>query len=429
LTEGIKQTLAIAKGPLAAELVKTLKQAPGETAAIAPEATTIGATQAPEEVAALGKVAEIIPAPSTPTAPTKEKPAVQLTFPVAGTIVKEGIKIGAGKTAAIVPTKEEELFVSETVGGQEAALEAQQRMQGPPTIVGAGEATRKPEVAKTAAFTSGYPQLLEEPAPITGERPSEKPAVFSESIRPETTAQPTEVKTETKRPSVGPGTTVPQPASALFGFTQTGTVEKTATPKAPEVRATIVQIVEQTIQAVTLMRTKDETTISVTIKYPPIFEGATLKIVESSTAKHEFNITFDNLTPEARRLIETQANQVRLQQSLLERGYTLRNIVIAPEVKFGPTAPAALPTSSGEGQGEAERRGFKGFGEKETSAGQSRQRVADADPDHHGSKRGVGGGVQRPNGSLGDSVERRRGRPGVLILLRRPPKGAIAAGE
>jgi hypothetical protein len=334
-----------------------------------PEGTTEGViqTQKKPEIASERVEGSLL----APTTTTKQKPAAGFPFPGATARV-EDVDIGEGKTAALFPTKEEELLASETVGGQEAALEAQQRMQGPPTIVGAGEATRKPEVAKTAAFTSGYPQLLEEPAPITGERPSEKPAVFSESIRPETTAQPTEVKTETKRPSVGPGTTVPQPASALFGFTQTGTVEKTATPKAPEVRATIVQIVEQTIQAVTLMRTKDETTISVTIKYPPIFEGATLKIVESSTAKHEFNITFDNLTPEARRLIETQANQVRLQQSLLERGYTLRNIVIAPEVKFGPTAPAALPTSTGEGQGEAERRGFKGFGEKETSAGQSR---------------------------------------------------------
>jgi hypothetical protein len=196
--------------------------------------------------------------------------------------------------------------------------------------------------------------------------------VFSESIHPETAARPAEVKTETKRPSVAQGTVVPQPTSALFGFTQTGTVEKTATAKDPETQATILQIVEQTIQAVAMMRTKDETTINVTIKYPPIFEGATIKIVESASAKHEFNITFDNLTPEARRLIETQANQVRLQQSLLERGYTLRNIVIAPEIKFEPAAQAGLPTSTGKGQGEGERRRFEGFGEKESSGGQAR---------------------------------------------------------
>jgi len=80
-------------------------------------------------------------------------------------------------------------------------------------------------------------------------------------------------------------------------------------------------------------------------------------------------------------------------------------------------------------EGVRPRRGVEIREELGEAGSCGRQRVAGDDPDHPGVNREVGRVAQRPNEPLGGLVERRRGRPGALILLRRPPKGAIAAGE
>lgn len=134
--------------------------------------------------------------------------------------------------------------------------------------------------------------------------------------------------------------------------------EQTPVQKSQESRAAILEIIKQTIEALSTMQTKAETTTTIQIKHPPMFAGASLEIVETKTAKGEFNITFANLSPEARRIIESQANQMQLQQSLLERGYTLRNVVIAPDVSFRPQ-PSPIPA---EGSSQTKRESQQGSG-------------------------------------------------------------------
>ena len=95
----------------------------------------------------------------------------------------------------------------------------------------------------------------------------------------------------------------------------------------------------------------------------------------------------------------------------------------------GEGAAGSSRVEHNDPEGVKPRRGVESRGELGEIGSYGRQRVAGTDPDHSGVNREVGRGVQRPNGSLGGSIERQRGRPGALILLRRPLKGAIAAGE
>ena len=110
----------------------------------------------------------------------------------------------------------------------------------------------------------------------------------------------------------------------------------------------------------------------VTIRQPPIFEGATLTVTEYSSAPQQFNIAFGNLSPDARRMIESMANQTQLKQALIDRGYTVQNIVIeaAPQPLVTPTTPEGGGEAPGQGQGQggASGQGAEAGGGKDTGA-------------------------------------------------------------
>jgi hypothetical protein len=137
--------------------------------------------------------------------------------------------------------------------------------------------------------------------------------------------------------------------------------EKEFIEQAQAERTALFRIVQETIHAIEVLKTKLESTITVYIKNPPAFAGAVMKVVESASAKNEFNITFENLSPQARQMIELQANQLQLRNELLVKGYTLRNVVIAPDVHFGPTITPTAQSSTFEDRRSKEERGNEGF--------------------------------------------------------------------
>jgi hypothetical protein len=102
---------------------------------------------------------------------------------------------------------------------------------------------------------------------------------------------------------------------------------------ARSIRAEFIELARQMAESIATLISKAETSISVTLKHPPIFEGASLVVTEQHLARKEFNVTFANLSPDARRLIESTANQQQLRQSLIEKGYTLHMVTIeAPQI-------------------------------------------------------------------------------------------------
>lgn len=213
-------------------------------------------------------------------------------------------------------------------------------------------------------------------APSTPIHVSEKKSLAEAALASEYTRESTVSSKKVQTPQVEPEESQtakkvsPQPVQAFAEFPQTIIARNPEPVK--ETRPPILEVIQQTIEALTVLKTREESTITISIKQPPMFAGATIKIVESTTAKNEFNITFDNLTPEARRLIETQTNQVHLQQALLEKGYTLRNIVIAPEITFGPPA-TPIVTKPGAEQRSQDQQSTDGYEGDETSQGRQRR--------------------------------------------------------
>jgi len=126
-------------------------------------------------------------------------------------------------------------------------------------------------------------------------------------------------------------------------------------------RAELHALVEKIAETMATLVSKTDTTIVVTLKHPPLFDGASLIVKQPESAKNEFNITFENLPPQARALIETEANQAQLRQGLIEKGYTLHMVTIESGILFvNPTASESRP--EGERSFEQEAGGGEGEG-------------------------------------------------------------------
>ena len=246
-------------------------------------------------------------------------------------------------------------------------------------------------VAGTTTTGTGEAPPMTTPRPTTPARPKASPTVSMTSEGPttETTealaAPQTPTATPTVAPRGGPARTAQKTTGGAASGAVTGrreavaaaasqvgaqakpeatpTVQTEAPVETPQSRqAAMVQLITQAAEAIATFVSKDVTSTVVTIRQPPIFEGATLTVTEYSTAPQQFNITFGNLSPEARRMIESVANQQQLKQALIDRGYTIQNIVIeSTPQKAEPII--TTEAAGGQGAGGQEGGGGEGAGE------------------------------------------------------------------
>lgn len=107
-----------------------------------------------------------------------------------------------------------------------------------------------------------------------------------------------------------------------IGSSLTENVDKSA------MRTNIQEIVDQIVDKLYTLKVQGRMDTTLTLKHPPLFEGAKITISEFDTAKGEFNIKFENLTQMAKELIDVRANQDALKLGLEQKGLTM-HIVIA----------------------------------------------------------------------------------------------------
>ena len=175
-----------------------------------------------------------------------------------------------------------------------------------------------------------------------------------------------EAEPKTQGGKKGAETTVPPPVVGEQKPIITPTLAsqtETPTTSSQAQRTAMIQLITQAAEALATFVSKEVTSTVVTIRQPPIFEGATLMVTEHSAAPRQFNITFGNLSPEARRMVESVANQQQLKQALVDRGYTVQNIVIEStprKVELPTVSGTAAERKPGEGYEEA---GGEGAGE------------------------------------------------------------------
>lgn len=98
----------------------------------------------------------------------------------------------------------------------------------------------------------------------------------------------------------------------------------------------IQEIINQMIQKVTEMKHSGQTDTIVTLKNPPLFEGATIIVSAFDSAKNEFNITIENLTQAGKQLLDQQGNKEQLLLALEQKGYAVHILTTTTLVENRP---------------------------------------------------------------------------------------------
>lgn len=119
----------------------------------------------------------------------------------------------------------------------------------------------------------------------------------------------------------------------------------------PLSKTDIAEIVRQMIDKMVTMANKNETVTTLTLKQPPLFDGALIKIFGFNHAKGEFNVSFEGLNPLAKQLTDQQSSQLALKQTLEERGYVLHIIRTNTEIE-PPIETQSSPFAQQERQGQ-----------------------------------------------------------------------------
>lgn len=97
-------------------------------------------------------------------------------------------------------------------------------------------------------------------------------------------------------------------------------IENSIAAKAEAEHTTPVwQIVDKIVEEMYTLEKSGQTDTVITLKHPPIFEGAQIVVTSFDSAKKEFNLAFENLTNNAKNLLDT--NLAALTRDLHEKGY------------------------------------------------------------------------------------------------------------
>jgi hypothetical protein len=90
---------------------------------------------------------------------------------------------------------------------------------------------------------------------------------------------------------------------------------------------TLKDIAAQIISRIQVLRQEGQVDTTVTLKNPPILEGAQLTITTNDHAQKEFNIKFSSLSPEAKVFLDRKLNEDSLTQTLESKGIIIHMLV------------------------------------------------------------------------------------------------------
>lgn len=138
------------------------------------------------------------------------------------------------------------------------------------------------------------------------------------------------------------------------------------TPKVAETKAPlpIKEVVDQIVDRIYTLKTGGQTDTTIVLKHGGLFDGVTVKISSYQSARGEFNITFSNLTQQAKGILDV--NEDALRQSFATKGLTVHIFATSP------VPEPIIRTDSGEMSREGRRE--EGGGEEGRSDQGGRER-------------------------------------------------------
>lgn len=96
------------------------------------------------------------------------------------------------------------------------------------------------------------------------------------------------------------------------------------------------QIIDHVVKTIALLQSQNQTDVVVTLRNPPIMEGAQLVLSSFSGASKEFNIAFYNLTQAAQQFLTQIHAEASIKRTLLERNEFLVHMFITSPKEYQP---------------------------------------------------------------------------------------------
>ena len=109
--------------------------------------------------------------------------------------------------------------------------------------------------------------------------------------------------------------------------------EKTQETQETTQSATIKDLAAQIVDRIQVMRKEDQTSTIITLRHPPLLEGATITLTTSDHAKREFNIAFANLSPEAKLFLDRMLKEDPLTETLERKGIIVHMLTTSTQAE------------------------------------------------------------------------------------------------
>lgn len=143
---------------------------------------------------------------------------------------------------------------------------------------------------------------------------------------------------------------------------QTNSIEGTKGTSTPLRTNTVEmqELIDEMVKQLTIVSAEGKTDTTITLKHPPLFAGASLTVTTEASAKGQFNITFENLTQVAQKMIDMSENRNALRNSLEQKGYMVHIIVATTTQAENRQVVKDQPLGDQRGdQGQRQRRDDK----------------------------------------------------------------------
>ncbi len=104
--------------------------------------------------------------------------------------------------------------------------------------------------------------------------------------------------------------------------------------EAPKPVSDLKELLQQLAETLQVTKAEGKTDTTITLKYPPLFQGVQVTLTSFETARGEFNLSFTNLTQQAKNLLDLNMNAFRL--GMEQKGHILHMITTSPHIEKPP---------------------------------------------------------------------------------------------
>ncbi len=138
--------------------------------------------------------------------------------------------------------------------------------------------------------------------------------------------------------------------------------------EAPRPAAQLKELVDQIVKEMYVVKTGEVTDTVITIRHPPMFEGAQIKVTSFESARGEFNIAFENLSQQAKDILDSRVNRESLLLALNKEGYNVHIITTTTQ------AATPLYTAQAEQRDQEQQQQGQGQGQEQQQQRQQKKK-------------------------------------------------------